>query len=348
MGDDSATQAHVGPGSYNSHVHKTIAKEDSTKVERQSKASANSSHGKGALGFGSRFTQRELPHESLHGVASEAEATPGPGQYDPRVTELGAGLTADAATKDTFATSAKAGKAAFGTQSAGITEIATDKNGVTVASGWQTPGMGDMNAYDPNINREMAHHAKTTFQTQSKAGKAGFGGTEKRTLLLANIRTKPPANGWTGPIEDTPGPAAYDSQVDEHGREQNMTTMNSGEKMKSASFASTMQRPGVVLRNAYVPGPGAYKVSEKLTVNHLPGANPDSNPISKTGRDHHFVADNLDGMGDDSSTQAHVGPGSYNSHYHNTISKGQDLIVEELPSASFMSDTYRTIYTGQD
>ena len=145
----------------------------------------------------------------------------------------------------------------------------------------------------------------------------------------------------------TAGPAAYDSQVDERGREQNMHTMSSGEKMKSASFASTMQRPGVVLRSAYVPGPGAYKPKDHLTVNHLPGANPESNPISKTGRDHHFVADNLDGTGDDSTTQAHVGPGSYNSHLHLTIGSKQDRVFEELPSASFMSDTFRTIYTGQ-
>ena len=134
--------------------------------------------------------------------------------------------------------------------------------------------MGDVNAYNPNHNREIAYDAKQTFQTQSKAGKAGFGGTEKRTLLLSNMTTKPPSQGWTGPIEDTPGPAAYESQVDEKGREHNMYTMSSGEKMKSASFASTMQRPGVVLRSAYVPGPGAYDAKDALTVNHLPGANP--------------------------------------------------------------------------
>ena len=30
----------------------------------------------------------------------------------------------------------------------------------------------------------------------------------KRTLLLSNISSKPPTVGWTGPVEDTPGPAA--------------------------------------------------------------------------------------------------------------------------------------------
>ena len=49
-----------------------------------------------------------------------------------------------------------------------------------------------------------------------------------------------------------------------------MYTMSSGEKMKSASCASTMQRPGVVLRNASVPGPGAYDVKDHMTIEHLP------------------------------------------------------------------------------
>jgi len=326
-------------------VHKTIAKEDSVKVGRQSKASASASHGQGALGFGSKFSQRELPHEAHHGVASAAQATPGPGQYDAKVTEHGAGLSP---AKESFNTSSKNGKAAFNTQSAarGV-GIATDKNGLTTASGWQTPGMGDVNAYNPNHNREISHDAKRTFHTNSKAGKAGFGGTEKRTLLLSNLATKPPSQGWTGPVEDTPGPTAYTSKVDEYGREQNMHTMSEGEAMKSSSFASMSTRPGVVLPSKNVPGPGAYDVSDSLTVNYLPGANPSSNGISKTGRDHHFTADNLDGTGDDVTTQAHVGPGSYNSHVHKTIAKDQQRVMEELPHASFMSDTFRTIYTGE-
>ena len=344
VGADSTTQAHVGPGSYNSHVHKTIAQEDAIKVGKQSKVAAASSAGQGSLGFGAKYTQRELPHETHHGVASEAEATPGPGQYDPRVTEVGGNLAVDAMSKDTFSTSAKAGKAGFlATSAAHGGDIATDKNNVTIASGWQTPGMGDVNAYNPNHNREMAYDAKQTFQTQSKAGKANFGGTEKRNLLLSNMVTKPPNNGWTGPIEDTPGPAAYTFTTDEKGREANMAVMSDGEKMKSSAFASnSAQRGKFALPQAANPGPGTYSPDEKTQV---PGI---GNLISKTGRDHHFVSDNLDGVGADSTTQAHVGPGSYNSHYHNTIQEGQDKLIDYLPHASFMSDTFRTIYTGQD
>ena len=209
--------------------------------------------------------------------------------------------------------------------------------------------VGDPGAYeDPKAHISIAATSKNTARKASKDGKAGFGGTEKRELLMSNMTTKPPTAGWTGPVEDTPGPAAYESQVDEKGREQNMYTMSSGEKMKSASFASKMKRPGVALSTAYVPGPGAYTPNDKITIEHLPGANPMSNTISKTGRDHHFVSDNLDGTGDDSSTLAHVGPGSYNSHLHLTIGDMQEKILDHLPSASFMSDTFRTVYTGQD
>ena len=340
MGEDSSTQPHVGPGSYNSHLSGTVENESKKGKEKQSQAAEKATPGSGSLGFGSRSNQRELPHEGTHGAASEAEATPGPGQYDPKTTEHGLGLTADAATKDTFATSAKNGRAGFGTQAVarGVEIGSTDKN----------VSMGDANAYNPNHNRELAYDAKQTFQTSSKAGKAGFGGVEKRSLLLSNMITKPPGSGWTGPIEDTPGPAAYDSQVDEKGREHNMYTLNGVEKMKSAAFASKSQRATVVLPNAFVPGPGAYKPDDSATIEHLPGANPKANPLSKTGRDHHFVADNLDGMGDDSSTQPHVGPGSYNSHLHLTISRAWEVAAEELPHASFMSDTFRTIYTGQN
>ena len=168
---------------------------------------------------------------------AKRNVSPGPGAYNPLVTEHGQGLAVDDATKSSFSTSAKAGKAQFmATSPAHGGDIATDKNNVTIPSAWQTPGMGDMNAYNPNVNREMAYDAKKTFQTQSKAGRGNFGGTEKRNLLLSNMTTKPPTNGWTGPVEDTPGPAAYTVVIDEKGREANMNVMSDGEKMKSSSL----------------------------------------------------------------------------------------------------------------
>jgi len=341
--EDAVTAAHVGPGSYNNHVVNTIANADKTKTDKQSRSAASATPGKDALGFGAKYQQRELPHESKPNKGpAVGEPTPGPGSYDPRVTEHGGGLTADASTKECFNTGAKAGKAQFGTTSASRgTDIVTDKNNVTAASGWQTPGMGDMNLYDPNVNRELNYDAKKTFHTAAKAGKSGFGGTEKRNVLLSNTPTKVPTQGWTGPIEDTPGPAAYDIKVTEVGKEFDMSVRDGAETMKSSSFASTMQRPGIVLKNAAVPGPGAYTPDFNSTDPVL------GSTVSKTGRDHHFTSDNLDGGAEDAVTAAHVGPGSYNNHYHNTILQGQDKAKMELLSASIMSDTFRTIYTGQ-
>jgi hypothetical protein len=334
VGNDSSTQPHVGPGSYNSHAHKTISKSDSTKVSKQSKAAAASTPGAGALGFGSKYSQRELPHEEFHGKASEAEATPGPGQYEPRVTELGSGLTSDAATKESFNTQAKLGKQQFMSQSTRAADTSPDKTGSS---------SGDLNAYNPNVNREIAYDAKRTFQTGAKVGKANFGGTEKRTLLMSNQVTKIPSQGWTGSIEDTPGPAAYDSLVDEKGREHSMHKQSGAEKMKSSSFASTSaQRGKFALPQQSNPGAGAYSPAYSAMMPEV------GNLVSKTGRDHHFPSDNLDGVGNDSSTQPHVGPGSYNSHLAKTISYDLELLHGELPHASFISESFRTIYTGQN
>jgi len=129
--------------------------------------------------------------------------------------------------------------------------------------------------------------------------------------------------------------------VTEVGKEFDMSVRDGAEKMKSSSFASTMQRPGIVLKNWQVPGPGAYTPTYD-SVEPVLGST-----VSKTGRDHHFVSDNLDGGAEDAVTAAHVGPGSYNNHYHLTIAQRQDQVKEELLSASIMSDTFRTIYTGQ-
>ena len=254
--------------------------------------------------------------------SQKKEVTPGPGTYSPqRLGSTSANLAGTTAFKS------KLDRTAVAPSTAVLNEV------------------GDPGAYeDPKNFLSLAATAKSTARSVSKTGKDGFGGTEKRTLLLSNIATKPPTQGWTGPIEDTPGPAAYTAKVTETGKEHDMQVMDSGEKMKSAAFASTMKRPGVVLRNAFTPGAGTYSPNHDSVQPVL------GNLISKTGRDHKFVADNLDGTGDDCTTQAHVGPGSYNSHLLKTIGHEQQVMAEVdiLPHASFMSDTFRTIYTGQN
>ena len=121
------------------------------------------------------------------------------------------------------------------------------------------------------------------------------------------------------------GPAAYTFTTDEKGREANMAVMSDGEKMKSSAFASnSAQRGKFALPQAANPGPGTYSPDEKTQV---PGI---GNLISKTGRDHHFVSDNLDGVGADSTTQAHVGPDRTITLQHNPGGPGQ---AHRLPPA---------------
>lgn len=94
------------------------------------------------------------------------------------------------------------------------------------------------------------------------------------------------------------------------------------------------------------PGPGAYTPAEGATLIHAPGANPAANIVSKTGRDHHFASDNLDGGAEDAVTAAHVGPGSYEplrtaGGESGTISHHVELEGHSLLSASVASDTTR-------
>ena len=67
--------------------------------------------------------------------------------------------------------------------------------------------------------------------------------------------------------------------------------------------------------------------------------------VSKVGRGSRFAADHLDGTGDDSTTQAHVGPGSYEPR--RTNGGGEDSISRRaaglrdggLASASIVSES---------
>ena len=296
---------------------------------------------KGPLGFTGTGAATEMPWESHHGVASAAEATPAPLAYDPLVTEKGLSLKADAPFRDTFNTLMKAGKALFGVQDA---SQASDVRLTEVASAWGAPSMlTDPTAYNPNLGREIVDQAKASFQTSNQAGKGAFGGTEPRELKLANTPTHPPVKGFHSDIEDTPGPAAYTVLLTETGRESDMSVMNGAEAMKSYVFASTTERKtDMALPNAYVPGPGTYNPN-------FQSIEPDEhNILQKTGRDSHYVADQIDGAGDDSTTGPEVGPGSYDPLVRMdgekaNIERKVATKSEQGWDASFISDSFRTV-----
>ena len=234
------------------------------------------------------------------------KVTPGPGAYDPKVTEKGDGLEANAYTTQSHNVSAQKGTASFGIKSEARESF---EPGKTVASGWAVPGTFDSGIYNPNVNREIAHDAKQSFQKSNQGGQGSFGNVSKRDLRLEALQstTKPLRAGMLVQGDETPAGAAYNPQQNETGTEYSMAVMSSGEKMQSAAFKSTTSRPGLAAPHAKTnPAPNAYDV--KFETQDFGG---NKGKISKFGRGTKFTSDHLDGTGDDCTTGALVGPGSY-------------------------------------
>ena len=237
----------------------------------------------------------------------EQRAIPGPGAYDPKAAPP----------------PAHTGSTAF--------KSATDR-AKRSASTAVPNAVGDPGAY------EVTNHLSVSqfnAPTSSKKGAAGFGGTSKRELKLGNARPAAP-----GADDDaTPGAGAYEPQCTENGREHGMSVQNGAEKMKSAAFASTTKRGRVVIASDG-PGPAAYSPSFEAVETRVAGK------VSTIGRDSKYPADHIDGTGDDCTTGASVGPGSYSPQRtkageSDTIAHRADLLGV-APSASVASDSLRT------
>ena len=344
-GDDCETGEKVGPGSYDpmlnaSGAFDSIAGQASKLTERTSmykKAKPDSN----PLGFTATGPLHQLPWETHHGTASVAEAVPGPGAYDPKVTELGSGLTSDASSKETFNKMIKDGKAGFNVKE----KARESETAINRVSAWSEPAqMTEVGAYNPSHGRELIDQSKQTFNPTMKAGKGGFGSNEARVLKLSNAITKPglSQSKLTG-VEETPGPLEYEPKVTEQGWETNMAVLHGAETMKMAVFASATKRSDIVLPNAYVPGPGSY--DPKYSTQE-----PDEHNILRlmTGRDSKYTADRLDGTGDDCETGEKVGPGSYDpmlttSGEKHEMSNKVAARAELGNDASFMSTSFRTV-----
>jgi hypothetical protein len=145
-------------------------------------------------------------------------------------------------------------------------------------------------------------------------GEIGFGSKEERVLDLHR-------EVWNEGEKQTPGPGHYDAKVDEKGKEWEMHAITEAEAgHKSAAFASTSkQRENAALPSADIPGPGTYNPNDACTIEHLPGANPESNIVSKVGRDGRYGGDTVVGV--DPHIGATIGPGSYESQSTLTIAK---------------------------
>lgn len=210
----------------------------------------------------------------------EASVSPGPGAYDPQLPK---------------STSKLLPSSAFNSH--------TDR-GKLAASSAAPNAVGDPGSYEimehNSINSITS--AKSTHNVSAKKGTKGFGGTSKRELKPQNSNPTSP-----GPDDDvTPAPTAYTPTTTETGREADMHVMNGAEAMKSAAFASkSAQRGKMALPQQSNPGAGAYSPDYKTQISAV------GNLVSRTGRDHKFVSDNLDGVGNDASTMPHIGPGAY-------------------------------------
>jgi hypothetical protein len=181
----------------------------------------------------------------------------------------------------------------------------------------------DPTQYDPARGREIKDTASATFNEKGQHGKGGFNASEEgRVLKLSNDPLHAPKlpDGTynkeyvlaSGNHYVTPGPSAYKPQVTETGREQDMTTLNGCEAMKSAAFASKVARVPAP-HNENVPGPGQYDPNFESIE---PSAH---NAMSLVGRDAAVPG----GLSTDgprySSTGAGVGPGSYDAERWETI-----------------------------
>ena len=307
--EDSQTGL-VGPGAYDPLIDKSgdvaSIKIKSSKVVNRSSRYKKTVERSDQLAFNSSGPSRELPFETHHGVASKAEATPEPGKYDPKVTEHGNLLVANADSLSTHNANAKKGTAGFMVSSpASAADLTTKQQ----PSSWQPVAMmTDPTLYNPTIGREIDFDAKKTSNVKAKKGEGTFGGTRERKLRLTNSATIPPKDEmgkYLVDSEPTPGPGTYTPLMTETGFEHDMHIMNGHEKMKSASFASTTKRPEPALPNWKNPSPAEYYPKPAASIEPQQG-----NMMSKVGRASRYTSDEIDGGAEDSQTGL-VGPGAY-------------------------------------
>jgi len=230
-------------------------------------------------------------HRRLKARTARHRTSPGPGAYDIPHDPKRVGSTQ----RDLI------GSSAFRSQTA-----RTERTVV----GSLTKEQGDPAAYEP-IFLTLARQASASWSKVASAGNASFGVSTRRALdLRAN------ANQVWGEGEKTPGVGTYSFATNEKGRQWDTSTIGNTRETWGAS--KTKRSDVLLLPSAPNPGPGEYNVNDAATIEHLPGANPASNMVSSVSRDARFTSDTLLYEGT-MTTQANVGPGSYDSHLGGTI-----------------------------
>jgi len=149
------TDPMVGPGSYDSHLERSIQVSTSKAVSKASRANP---------GFGTLTLAHDLPFLD---AVQDAMDDPGPGAYENNKSTLGG----------------DGHKSAFksGTQR-GLKELGA-------------MAMGDPGSYDPYTVTDLASTSKKSFGRSNRAGMGDFGGTEKRELAVEIMGEATPGPG---------------------------------------------------------------------------------------------------------------------------------------------------------
>ena len=348
---DSTTGPVVGPGTYESHLEKTITQglrpcalclpfricdinsadffllrpsgslQTVDRNERYLSGNVRSQ----PYAFSTTSPQRQLPHMLLN--QTEFREGLGPGAYNPFDRKECASITTSSYNQQNLE-----GKGGFGSKS--------EQHDIKVYDN----GTGDPGKYDPNEgnpNREIASQAKKSFRTANIEGKGSFNAELPRVLPLHGApHIGEPHIGFKP--EKTPGPAAYD--LSKQIGVGDMTNLEGAELMKSSSFASeSPQRGKWSLPQAENPGPGTYDPNWD-SIYPLPM----KYPVPFSARDTRFPGDSIIR---DSQTGPHIGPGTYepevtNDGQRNSIEVRAEHNAWLGETASFVSERIRTMWLG--
>jgi len=225
----STTDSGVAPGSYESHVEKSLAASVAKSVERMSRSNP---------GFGSRQPARELPYQK------EQADMPGPGAYDGRKT----------ATVDGHASAFKSGSQRLQVEEATGDPGAYDPNGNRDLAHSAMHSFGRSNrAGSGAFGASSARDMKLDIMGEDTPGPGTYRGkkdmTDGQHMPSAAFRSSSSQRAKTRTTE-TPGAGAYDPRS----AAVEPTAANSGAGMRSKAQRFTTER-GTTDQGV---GPGSY------------------------------------------------------------------------------------------
>ena len=151
------TDPMVGPGSYESHLERSLEVSVSKAVSKASRANP---------GFGTLTLAHELP---FYDAVQDAADDPGPGAYETAKSEL---LQNGGGHRSAFKSGSRRSVEALGSME-----------------------MGDPGSYDPYTLTDLSSTSKKSFAKSNRAGHGDFGGKEKREMAVEIMGEGTPGPG---------------------------------------------------------------------------------------------------------------------------------------------------------